>query len=171
VPHYVAGLDLPHVVQGWEVMQGKATSGNRVAIVSQEDYYETACVADFLASKGKQVTVFHKNVHLGWEIARYSLGMAVARMESLGVAMHPNLTLTKVDAKGLDFISAVGTQTYRHEGFDSVVLVYGAVAQQELYDELKADGGIAQLYVAGAAWLPRRMAEATRHGANVGLVI
>ena len=171
VPHDVAGLDLPHVVQGWEVMQGKATSGNRVAIVSQEDYYETACVADFLASKGKQVTVFHKNVHLGWEIARYSLGMAVARMESLGVAMHPNLTLTKVDAKGLDFISAVGTQTYRHEGFDSVVLVYGAVAQQELYDELKADGGIAQLYVAGAAWLPRRMAEATRHGANVGLVI
>ncbi|MBP6104992.1 MAG: FAD-dependent oxidoreductase [Steroidobacteraceae bacterium] len=171
VPHDVEGLDLPHVVQGWEVMQGKARTGDRVAIVSQEDYYETVCVADYLASKGKAVTVFHKNVHLGWEIARYSLGMAVARMESLGVAIHPNLTLTRVDAKGLDFVSAVGTQTYRHEGFDSVVLVYGAVAQQELYDELKAAGGIAQLYLAGAAWLPRRMAEATRHGANVGLVI
>ena len=171
VPHDVVGLDLPHVVQGWEVMQGRAKTGNRVAIVSQEDYYETVSVADFLASKGKQVTVFHKNVHVGREIARYSIGMTVARMESLGVAIHPNLTLTKVDAQGLDFVSAVGKQTYRHEGFDSVVLVYGAVAQQELYDELKADGGIAQLYVAGAAWLPRRMAEATRHGANIGLAI
>jgi hypothetical protein len=39
-----------------------------------------------------------------------------------------------------------------------------------LYDEFKAEG-FAPLYLAGAAWLPRRMAEATRHGANIGLVI
>jgi dimethylglycine catabolism A len=171
VPHDVAGLDLPHVLQGWEVMQGKARVGERVAIVSQEDYYETPSVADYLAGKGKQVTIFHKNVHLGWEIARYSLGMTLARMEALGVTVHPNLTLTKVDATGLEFVSALGTQTYRHEGFDSVVLVYGAVAQPDLYEQLKADGGIAELYLAGAAWLPRRMAEATRHGASIGLVI
>ncbi len=171
VPHDVTGLDLPQVVQGWDVMQGKATTGKRVAIVSQEDYYETAGVADFLASKGKQVTVFHKSPHLGREIARYSLGMTLARMESLGVVIHPNLTLTKVDAKGLEFVSAFGGHSYRHDGFDSVVLVYGAVPQQELYDRLKADGGIAQLYLAGAAWLPRRMAEATRHGASIGLAI
>ena len=171
VPHDVAGLDLPHVVQGWEVMLGKATVGNRVAIVSQEDYYETPCVADYLASKGKQVTIFHKNVHLGWEIARYSVGMMLARMETLGVTVHPNLTLAKIDAKGLEFVSAFGGQTYRHDGFDSVVLVYGAVAQPDLYEQLKADGSVPQLYLAGAAWLPRRMAEATRHGANIGLAI
>jgi len=171
VPHDVTGLDLPHVVQGWDVMKGKAATGNRVAIVSQEDYYETASVADYLASKGKQVTVFHKNVHLGWEIARYSVGMTLARMESLGVTIVPNVTLTKIDSSGIDLVSAFGGKTYRHDGFDSVVLVYGAVAQPELYDRLKADGGIAQLYLAGAAWLPRRMAEATRHGADIGLVI
>ena len=171
VPHDVTGLDLPHVVQGWDVMKGKAATGNRVAIVSQEDYYETASVADYLASKGKQVTVFHKNVHLGWEIARYSVGMALARMESLGVTIVPNVTLTKIDSSGIDLVSAFGGKTYRHDGFDSVVLVYGAVAQPDLYDQLKADGGIAQLYLAGAAWLPRRMAEATRHGADIGLMI
>lgn len=171
VPHDVTGLDLPHVVQGWEVMEGKATTGKRVAIVSQEDYYETPCVAEFLADKGKQVEVFHKNVHLGWEIARYSVGMVLARMETCGVAIHPNLTLEKIDPKGLEFVSAFGGNTYRHEGFDSVVLVYGAVPQHDLYDQLKADGSISQLYLAGSAWLPRRMAEATRHGADIGLVI
>ncbi|MDY0065782.1 MAG: FAD-dependent oxidoreductase [Steroidobacteraceae bacterium] len=170
-PHDVSGLELPHVVQGWDVMQGLVSTGKRVAIVSQEDYYETPCVADFLASKGKEVTIFHKNVHLGWEIARYSLSMMLARMEELGVTTVPNVTLTKVDSTGLEFRSALGAKTSRYDGFDSVVLVYGAVAQPDLYDQLKAQGDIAQLYLAGAAWLPRRMAEATRHGASIGLVI
>ena len=83
VPHDVTGLDLPHVVQGWDVMQGKATTGNRVALVAQEDYYETACIAEFLAERGKQVEVFHKSVHLGIEIARYSIAMVLARMEQV----------------------------------------------------------------------------------------
>lgn len=52
-----------------------------------------------------------------------------------------------------------------------MVLVYGTVSQHDLYDQLKAEGDIAQLYLAGAAWLPRRLAEATRHGAGVGLAI
>ncbi|MBV6417592.1 MAG: putative N-methylproline demethylase [Steroidobacteraceae bacterium] len=171
VPHDVEGLELPHVVYGWDVMTGVAKTGKRVAVISQEDYYETPVVADFLASKGKEVTVFCKNVHLGWEVARYSLGMVIARMESLGVTTVPNVTLTKVDAKGIDFVSAVGSKTSRFEGFDSVVLVYGAVAQPELYEQLKAEGGTAELFLAGAAWLPRRMAEATRHGAHIGLAI
>ncbi len=171
VPHDVQDLDQPHIVQGWSVLQGKAATGDIVAIVSQEDYYETVCVADYLASRGKKVTIFLKNVHLGWEIARYSLGMSIARMEALGVITVPNVTLTKVDAKGIDLVSSLGSQTYRRDGFDSVVLVYGAVPQQGLYDELKRDGSIQQLYIAGGAWLPRRMAEATRHGADVGLVI
>lgn len=171
VPHDVAGLDQPHVVQGWEVLQGKAATGDTVAVVSQEDYYETVCVADYLASKGKKVTIFHKNLHVGYEIARYSVGMAVARIEKVGVVTVPNVVLSKVDGKSLELTSSFGGATQRRDGFDSVVLVYGAVPEQGLYDELKADGSIAQLYIAGSAWLPRRMAEATRHGADVGLVI
>lgn len=171
VPHDVSGLDQPHVVYGWDVMRGTAKTGQRVAIVSQEDYYETPGVADFLASKGKEVTVFLKGAHIGKEIARYSVGMTLARMESLGVTTVPNVTLTGIDARGLDFVSAFGGRTYRHEGFDTVVLVYGAVAQSALYDALKAEGSIDQLFLAGAAWLPRRMAEATRHGAHIGLAI
>ena len=68
-------------------------------------------------------------------------------------------------------MSSWGGRNNRFEGFDSVVLVYGAVPVHALYDELQADGGIGEVYLAGAAWLPRRIAEASRHGANIGLVI
>jgi len=171
VPKDIPGIDLPHVAQGWDVMLGKASTGNRVAVVSQEDYYETPCVAEFLAERGKQVEIFHKSVHLGFEIARYSIGMVLSRMESCGATIHPNLILNQVRANGIEFVSSFSGKTYRKEGFDSVVLVYGSVPQHDLYDRLKAEGSIPQLYLAGSAWLPRHMAEATRHGASIGLVI
>jgi 2,4-dienoyl-CoA reductase-like NADH-dependent reductase (Old Yellow Enzyme family)/thioredoxin reductase len=171
VPKDIPGINLPRVVQGWDVMQGKASAGSRVAVISQEDYYETPCVAEFLAESGKQVEVFHKSVHLGSEIARYSIGMVLSRMESCGVTIHPNLILKEVQASGLEFVSSFGGKTYHKEGFDSVVLVYGSVPQHDLYDRLKAEGSIPQLYLAGSAWLPRFMAEATQHGASIGLAI
>ncbi len=98
VPEDIPGIDLPHVVQGWDVMQGKASTGDRVAIISQEDYYETPCVAEYLTERGKQVEVFHKSVHLGYEVARYSIGMVLKHMEQCGVVIHPNLILNAVTA-------------------------------------------------------------------------
>ncbi len=171
VPHDVAGLDLPHVVQGWDVLQGIVKTGNRVAVVSQEDYYETPCVAEFLAAQGKHVEIFHKSVHLGFEVARYSVGMLLKRMEDHNIVVHPNLILTAIEAGAIEFVSSFGGHKYRKEGFDSVVLVYGSVPRHSLYDDLRASGSFKQLYLAGAAWLPRHMAEATRHGANIGLAI
>jgi 2,4-dienoyl-CoA reductase-like NADH-dependent reductase (Old Yellow Enzyme family)/thioredoxin reductase len=171
VPAGIPGLDLPHVVQCWDVLSGRTKVGDRVAIVSQEDYYETPCVAEYLADKGKHVEIFTKSVHLGFEIARYSVGMVLRRMEECGVAVHPNLVLKAVTPDALELRSSFGETAYRKEGFDTVVLVYGSVPRPDLYEELKADGSIPQLFVAGSAWLPRFMAEAARHGASIGLVL
>ncbi|MBE9539873.1 MAG: FAD-dependent oxidoreductase [Proteobacteria bacterium] len=171
VPNDTPGIDLPHVVQGWDVMQGKATTGDRVAIISMEDYYETPCVAEYLTEQGKQVEVFSKSVHLGSDIARYSIGMVLKHMEQCGVKMHPNLMLNEVKADSVELVSSWGDASYSKEGFDSIVLVCGSVPQHDLYDQLKAQGNIEQVYVAGSAWLPRHLAEASSHGASIGLVI
>jgi 2,4-dienoyl-CoA reductase-like NADH-dependent reductase (Old Yellow Enzyme family)/thioredoxin reductase len=171
LPNNIPGIDLPHVVQGWDVMQGKAKTGDRVAIISMEDQYETPCVAEYLTERGKQVEVFHKSTHIGSDVARYSIGMLLARMEQCNVKVHPNLLLEAVQADGFDLVSSFGVRSYRQEGFDSVVLVCGTVPQNALYDELKADGSVPQVYIAGSAWLPRHMAEASSHGASIGLAI
>lgn len=171
VPEGIPGITLPHVVQGWDVLLGKASTGQRVALISAEDYYQTPCVAEYLAERGKQVEIFHKSVHLATEVARYSIGMVLKRMEKCGVKVHPNRLLKAVTADALEFVSSWGDATYRETGFDSVVLVYGAIQQPQLYDELRADGSIAQVFLAGSAWVPRRLAEATRHGADIGLLI
>ncbi len=171
VPADIPGIELPHVVQGWDVMRGHVTVGERVAIISMEDYYETPTIAEYLSGQGKQVEVFHKSTHIGSDVPRYSIGMLLARMEQCNVLVHPNLLLTAVQADGFDLVSALGTRSYRRQGFDSVVLVCGSVPDNSLYVQLKAEASIAQLYIAGSAWIPRHMAEATRHGASVGLAI
>jgi hypothetical protein len=79
--------------------------------------------------------------------------------------------LNEVKADSFELVSSWGDATYSKEGFDSIVLVCGSVPQHDLYDQLKAQGSIEQVYVAGSAWLPRHLAEASSHGATIGLVI
>ncbi|MBT4518453.1 MAG: FAD-dependent oxidoreductase [Halieaceae bacterium] len=171
VPAEVEGIDLPHVVQGWDVLQSAVTTGERVAVISQEDYFETPNVAEFLAQQGKQVEVFHKWTQVGADIDRYSISTVLGRLEQYAVKMHPNLRLRAIKPERLEFVSAHTGRHYSFDGFDSVVLVYGSTPDSSLYDEFKKDGSIEKLYLVGSAWVPRRIAEATQHGAHVAMEI
>jgi 2,4-dienoyl-CoA reductase-like NADH-dependent reductase (Old Yellow Enzyme family)/thioredoxin reductase len=165
------GLDAPHVVQGWDVLAGRAEVGERVAVISQEDSFETPNIADFLAERGKRVEIFHKWTGIGSQIDRYSMGPVMRRLAENKVAIHTGLRLSTVDENRIEFRSAFDGRSHRFEGFDTVVLVYGSVPDARLYRELKAGGGIERLFLVGSAWVPRRIAEATQHGARVGLEV
>jgi len=165
------GVDAPHVVQGWDVLAGRAEVGERVAVISQEDHFETPNVADFLAERGKRVEIFHKWTGIGAQIDRYSMGPVRRQLEQNKVVIHTGLRLAGVEATRLEFQSAFDGRRNSFEGFDTVVLVYGSVPDAALYRELKATGEIQRLFLVGSAWVPRRIAEATRHGARVGLEI
>lgn len=170
-PHDAEGIDAPHVVQGWDVLAKRAEVGQRVALVSQEDYFETPNIAEYLANQGKQVEIFHKWGQIGSDIDRYSFGTVMMRLEESGVAIHHGVRLTEVDGGTLTFISAYSGAERCFDGFDSVVLVYGSVSDNALHDALQTDGRIEDLYLAGSAWVPRRIAEATAHGARIALEI
>lgn len=167
----IPGIDSAHVVQGWDVLAGTVEVGERVALVSQEDGFETPNVADYLCERGRHVTIFHKWMAIGSEIDRYSLGPVMERLVNHDVTIHTGLRLSSVDGGRLEFHSAFGGRRRVFEGFDSVVLVYGAVPDAGLYHELRAEKATERLVLLGAAWVPRAMAEATQHGARVGMEI
>jgi len=81
------------------------------------------------------------------------------------------LRLASVGNGKLEFSSAFDGRTRSFEGFDTVVLVYGSVPDARLYYDLKDAGSVARLFLVGSAWVPRLLAEATQHGARVGLEI
>jgi 2,4-dienoyl-CoA reductase-like NADH-dependent reductase (Old Yellow Enzyme family)/thioredoxin reductase len=170
-PHDAAGFDAHNVVYGWDVLAKRAEVGERVALISQEDYFETPNIAVYMASQGKQVEIFHMWRQIGSDIDRYTLGTTMMRLEENNVQIHHGLRLTAVDGGQLTFISAYSGAEKQFDGFDSVVLVYGSVPDNALYEDLKADGTVKELYLAGSAWVPRRIAEATGHGAQIALQI
>jgi hypothetical protein len=132
-------------------------------------------VADYLAEQGKHVEIFHKWMAIGAEIDRYSIGSVMTRLVDRGVVIHSGLRLASVADGKLEFRSAFGGRTRSFEGFDTVVLVYGSVPDARLYYQLKDDlakaDSAARLFLVGSAWVPRYLAEATQHGARVGMEI
>jgi 2,4-dienoyl-CoA reductase-like NADH-dependent reductase (Old Yellow Enzyme family)/thioredoxin reductase len=165
------GADAAHVVQGWDVLAGRAQLGERVAVVSQEDFFETPNVADYLAERGKRVEIFHKWLGIGAQIDRYSIGPVMTRLAEGDVRIQTGMRLAAVAGDKLEFRSAFGGRTHRFEGFDTVVLVYGSVPDARLYYDLKKAGAVEQLFLVGSACVPRALAEATQHGARVGMEI
>jgi 2,4-dienoyl-CoA reductase-like NADH-dependent reductase (Old Yellow Enzyme family)/thioredoxin reductase len=165
------GVDAAHVLQGWDVLAGRVEAGERVAVVSQEDAFETPNVADTLADRGRHVEIFHKWNGIGAQIDRYSMGAVMARLAEHDVVVHTGWRLAAVGDGKLEFSSAFGGSRRSFEGFDSVVLVYGSVPDAKLYYALKKRGTAARLFLVGSAWVPRPLAEATQHGARVGMEI
>ncbi len=163
------GIESPNVVQGWDVLEGRADTGDRVAVISQEDHFETPNVADFLASKGKHVEVFHNWLGIGAEIDRYSIGMVMRRLEQGRVQVHTGQVLAGIDGNSLAMVSAFTGERRTVEGFGTVVLVYGSAPETTLHDELR--GKVPALYLVGSAWVPRGIHEATEHGMKVGLAV
>jgi 2,4-dienoyl-CoA reductase-like NADH-dependent reductase (Old Yellow Enzyme family)/thioredoxin reductase len=169
------GVDGPNVVQGWDVLAGRAEPGERVAVVSQEDGFETPNIADFLAERGKQVEIFHKWTAIGAQIDRYSIGPVMTQLAENDVRIHAGLRLAGVAGGKLEFTSSFGGRTHAFDGFDTVVLVYGSAPDARLYYDFKQKlAGTAdspRLFLVGNAWVPRPLAEATLHGARVGMEI
>jgi 2,4-dienoyl-CoA reductase-like NADH-dependent reductase (Old Yellow Enzyme family)/thioredoxin reductase len=165
------GVDAAHVLQGWDVLAGRAEAGERVAVVSQEDAFETPNVAEALAERGHRVEIFHKWNGIGAQIDRYSMGAVLARLAEHGVVVHTGWRLAAVGDGKLEFTRAFGGARRSFEGYDSVVLVYGSVPDAKLYYALKERNLAARLFLVGSAWVPRPLAEATAHGARVGMEI
>ncbi len=165
----ISGVDQPNVVQGWSVLGGEVEVGARVAVISQEDHMETPCVADFLAGSGRQVEIFHRWTALGREVDRYTMGTMMMRLEQGKVLIHTGRTLVGITGDEIDLISPWTGQAEQIDGFDNIVLVYGSSPDTRLYDDL--EDRVERLFLVGSAWVPRQLAEATRHGMKVGLAV
>jgi hypothetical protein len=140
-------------------------------------------VAGYLAERGKQVEIFHKWMSIGSEIDRYSIAPVMTQLVERDVVIHTGMRLASVSDGTLELRSVFGGRTHVFEGFDTVVLVYGSVPDDRLYRDLMAESeagsageaktssGDARLFLVGSAWVPRYLAEATQHGARVGMEI
>ena len=137
-----------------------AAVGERVVIIGGE---LVGCeTAEFLADKGKRVTIIRRGNKMATHLGVIVRALLLRRLRQRGVRMVGGvLAYDRITDQGLVFVDAKGARETIEA--DTLVLACGALANDELHQELKAK--IAEVKVVGDCIKPRNLSSAIREGA------
>lgn len=154
-----------HAVTAWDVLSGAVRVGKRVVVIGGGD---VGCeTAEFLATQGCQVTVVEMLPDVATELAAWTRRLLLHRLMAAKVEILTQTTVKSIQP---------GLVSYDRQGLagdigpvDSVVLACGAVARNELGQELT--GLSVPVHIIGDARRPRNAAEAIREGLELGFAL
>jgi len=162
----IAGVDGASVVTDWDVLQEKVALGQKVVVLDGEGGQRSCSVAEFLADKGKEVTIISKQFQVGAHLITPDDSLVLQRLLQKKVALRP-LTWVREIRDGE--IVSYHTLTKEEEAIpaDNVVLAMGGQSDYDLYRALK--GKVKELYAIGDCQGPRGLEPATYEGFSVGI--
>jgi len=159
-PIDVPGAQRAHVVFAADVLTGNVETGDRVVIVGGgQTGLETA---EFLAEKGKRVTVVEMLPEVGADMELITKLFLLGRLARSGVV---TLTNRKVDAITERGVQAGGELLEA----DSIVVAVGLKPEKGLAEAL--EGRVPELYRIGDCVKPRKLLDAIHEGARAGRAI
>ena len=123
-------------------------------------------VADFLVSRGRQVTVVEMRDGVGTELDVLPRTMLLERLKRGGVKIHTNTTLARLTPHVAVARTAEGEIRLPIE---TVVLAVGIRPNRELLDDLERRG--VEVHVVGDAREPRGIGEAVWEGFETALAL
>jgi len=142
-----------NVATAIDVLQGFRNVGQAVIIVGGG---LVGCeTAEFLAHKGKDVTIFEMLDRIGSDIGPLTRWVTRGRLQHLGVKMVKNARVEQITGKGVK--ANLNGETVFLKA-DSVVLAVGMVSNLKLAKELQ--GKAKDLYVIGDSSMPGNIAGA-----------
>ncbi len=154
-----------------DVALGRKEVGRRVLVLDNEAYYMGVTLAQKLAGEGHEVWFLTQR----GEIAKYmdftlEAPMMHRELHRLGVHLHPETMIEEIEP-GL--VTGYNIWDPSHKDrfeVDSVVLCTARLSDDQLYRELKADGGaleengVEALYLIGDAAAPRMIVDSIFDG-------
>ena len=161
----IADLDKAHPVQAIDVLTGKVKVGENVAIIGGE--LVASEVAEFLASKGKKVTMLRRGKEMAQKVNPVLRDSLLGRLKKAGVNMLTGVTYEKATDKSLAITTKDGKRKIIKT--DTIVLAAGAVSEKSLYDEVK--NNYSEIYLIGDSVSPRNLRDAINEGFEVGAKI
>jgi len=156
----IPGVSGKNVATAIDVLTGNREVGETVAVVGGG---LVGCeTAEFLAEKGKNVTILEMLGRIGADIGRTTRWVTMQRLRSLGVKMERNAKVEEITDKGVR-VSRDGASMFFEA--DSAVLAVGMEPNRQLAQEL--EGKVKALYVIGDSAEPAKITEAIESGLRV----
>jgi len=170
----VPGLStLSNVVMAEDVLLGKAKVGDRVLIIGGD---LVGCeVAEFLADKGKEVTVARRSQFMADKMNPDMRMLLVDRLKQKGVRLAPNVQYMlatdngiRVHVRGgITSMAEIAADAMKNFIADTIVIAAGSTPNTDLADKLKG----VKVQSIGDCVEPRRIIEAMREGWKAALEI
>ncbi|MBU2623074.1 MAG: FAD-dependent oxidoreductase [Proteobacteria bacterium] len=152
-------MDIHTVV---EVLKGEVSLGDRVIVLGGNQVgLETA---DFLAGKGKEVVVLHRDGHFAIEMAANDRVFLIERLKQQNVKRYKEVSIKRFLPQGVLF--RVGDKEIRLDHFEDMVLSEGMRSIRTLADLFKRKG--LEVYFIGDAKNPRSLLESQSEADELG---
>jgi len=157
----IPGADGGNVAKAVDVLSGQRDAGQKVVILGGG---LVGCeTAEFLAAKGRKVTVIEILAQLAADMLPKGREQKVDKLRLAGVGFHTRMKAEGITEKGVKAIR--NGEPFFFEA-DTVVLAVGMVADDNLGPQLKEKGK--KVYVIGDAAQPGKIIDAVYAGARVG---
>ncbi len=163
----IPGAGSGQVVQGRDVLLGKAETGKRVIVVAADGGMEGLGTAEFLADQGKSVEVLVPQYKAGQDLEKVTGYHLFYRLNQKKVVLS---TRTRIESiKGKTVIVTMGSEQSRIENVDTIVLSLGS----EPNDELLRDPGSLKnkVHAVGQCRQVGGLYESISDGLKIGLEI
>jgi len=161
----IPGIDNPMVTDTFSLLSGKTKAGRKTVVIGGNK--EGLTVAEFLAENGGEVIVVDPAPGLAMDLGFVRQGSVLTRINSTPT-IKIMLQTTVENIENNEVTVQNQGKFEKITGIDSVVCSFNRASANKLYDELVADGQVAEVYCVGDAVTPREASDAIYEGAIVG---
>ncbi len=161
----IKGMEQRKVISFREVLSGMAKIGKSVVVIGGG--FVGCETADFLAQKGKKVTIVEILPVLAGELYYPYADLLISELRQRGVETFTSVKKEEITPKGMEIVDQSGKRIFLEA--DDIVIAAGSVADKTLFESLK--GKVPELYAVGDCVQARRIFEAVSDGASVAMKI
>lgn len=159
------GIEQEHVLTVFDVYGNGRAIGQRVVMVDEFGEMEGTMTAEHLADQGKEVEIVTRLPFVGMKVEALSFDPQMERLAERKVGCTPFTMVTGIEGKIIRGEHLYTKAKWEREA-DTVVLVMGKRANEELYKDLR--GKVAELHRVGDCVAPRKVTDAIYEGNIVG---
>jgi 2,4-dienoyl-CoA reductase-like NADH-dependent reductase (Old Yellow Enzyme family)/thioredoxin reductase len=162
----IPGIRGAKIRTGFEVLEsGGAGLGKRIAVIGGGD---VGCeVSEFLAERGKEVTIIEQLEEIGGLLEPYTRRFFMERLSRHPIAVQVGQKVTHIEEGQIHFANPDGKTSCCE--FDHVVLCVGTVANSELLGALLMH--FQEVYSIGDCVNPKNICQAVSDGARIGRLV
>lgn len=160
----------PEVVNTQQILTGEVDAGDKVLFIDLDGHHQGTGTAEFLADLGKKVHVLVPSLFQGSALGPLQdLFLARQRLAKRGVTCTPNIAVLEIQGTLVKGLNVYSNEMIDFEGYDTIVLAAGNVADDRLYFALK--GKVKDVYRIGDCVAPRKTDMAIVEGNRVGRLL